>query len=74
MLREAFLATFGGVGSRVGILPGGGGLKEAEMRRLLVVVSILAAAVLYAFPAAASAAGTNAHAAITITSNAGFTS
>ena len=44
------------------------------MRRLLVVVSILAAAVLYAFPATASAVGANAHAAITITSNAGFTS
>src|SRR5215469_6460417 len=44
------------------------------MRRLLVVVSIVAAAVFYAFPAVASSPGANAHAAITITSNAGFTS
>lgn len=44
------------------------------MRRLLAVVSILAVAVLYVFPSAASSAGTNAHAAITITSNGGFAS
>lgn len=42
------------------------------MRRLVTVLSILTVAVLYAFPAAPSSASTNMHAAITITSNAGF--
>jgi hypothetical protein len=42
------------------------------MRRLLVVFSILAVAVLLAVPAVPSSAGTSGHAAITITSNAGF--
>lgn len=42
------------------------------MRRLRIVLFILAVAALYAFPAVPSSAGTNMHAAITITSNAGF--
>jgi hypothetical protein len=42
------------------------------MRRLLVVLSIVAVGVLLAFPAVPTSAGTSAHAAITITSNAGF--
>ena len=42
------------------------------MRRLLVVLSILVVGVLFALPAAPSSAGTGAHAAITIASNAGF--
>lgn len=44
------------------------------MRRLLVMLSILAVGVLFALPAVPSAAATGAHAAITITSNAGFSS
>lgn len=49
-----------------------GGYKGRKMRRLLAVLCILAVAVLLALPAGPSAAGTSAHAAITITSNAGF--
>src|SRR5215469_678898 len=44
------------------------------MRRLLVLLSTLTAGVLFALPAAPGAAGTGGHAAITITSDAGFTS
>jgi hypothetical protein len=44
------------------------------MRRLLAVLSASAAAVLFVLPATPSLAGTGQHAAITITSNAGFTS
>ena len=42
------------------------------MRRLLLVLSPLTLAVLFAVPAAPALAGTGQHAAITITSNAGF--
>jgi hypothetical protein len=42
------------------------------MRGFLVVLSILVVGVLFALPAAPSSAGTGAHAAITITSDAGF--
>ena len=42
------------------------------MRRLLVVLSIMTVTVLFALPAAPSSAGTGGHAAITITSNGGF--
>jgi hypothetical protein len=44
------------------------------MRRLLVVLSTLTAGVLFALPAAPGSAGTGGHAAITISSNADFTS
>jgi nitrous oxidase accessory protein NosD len=42
------------------------------MQRLIVVLSVLAVAVLLALPAVPSSAGASGHAAITITSNAGF--
>jgi hypothetical protein len=42
------------------------------MRKLLVVLSILVMGVLFTLPAVPSSAGTGAHAAITITSDAGF--
>lgn len=44
------------------------------MRRLIVVLSTLALTTLFTLPAIPSSAGTGAHAAITITSNAGFAS
>jgi hypothetical protein len=42
------------------------------MRRLLVLLSILVTGVLFALPAVPSSASTGAHAAITITADAGF--
>ena len=44
------------------------------MRRMLVVLSSLAVAALFAWPEVPASAGTSQHAAITITSDAGFTS
>src|SRR5215472_6522029 len=65
-------ATFAASGCRV--LGSGPGRSQGStlMRRLLVVLSPLTLAVLFAFPATPALAGMGQHAAITITSNADF--